>query len=169
MNNPTKNGINPCSILKWTTAPLRLETGTQLLASQNAVFESLTDPDQMCEVFSWMHHISVDEQTMMKGYGVGTKRFCHFGNGMVLEEVIVEWHPPYRYAYRGNDENHPFGMTGHLGIIECTPGGKGTQLIWKHYFDHSNLKAMLGQLNASVQMVLESLIERFNGTQADSS
>jgi hypothetical protein len=108
-----------------------------------------------------MHAVTVDNRNAVEPNGLGAKRRCHFGNGMVLEEVIVGWQPPLRYAYRGIDETHPFGMIGHLGIIECRPQGHSTRLIWKHYFEHSNPAAMLKKLDASVLMALDSLHDRF--------
>ncbi|MEM7126536.1 MAG: SRPBCC family protein [Chloroflexota bacterium] len=153
------------SIRQWTSAPLRLETATKLQAPSTDIFFCLTDPKQMCGIFSWMHDITVDNRAATEANGLGAKRSCYFGNGMVLEEIIVGWQPPHRYAYRGVDETHPFGMIGHLGIIECRPEEGGTLLLWQHYFEHSNPKAMLEHLTTSVQTAINSLIERFNRSQ----
>ena len=162
MNKLMPLGLEAWPLITWTSAPLRLETATRFDAPPRSIFSSLTDPEQMCNVFSWMHDISVDNRAAAEPNGLGARRYCHFGNGMVLEEIIVGWEPPHRYAYRGVDETHPFGMIGHLGTIDCLPDREGTLLLWKHYFDHSNPVAMLHQLRASVQMALDSLVVQFN-------
>ena len=149
---------------QWTIAPLRLENVVLLNAEPNTIFTCLTDPVQMCSVFSWMHDIHVDNSNAAAPNGLGAKRICHFGNGLVLEELIVGWEPPRRYAYYGIEESHPFGMLGHVGIIECFPDKNGMTLLWKHYFNHLNPAAMLVQLSASAQLAIDSLVERFNET-----
>lgn len=148
---------------EWTQAPLRLEIQLVLPAPSHLVFASLTDPEEMCAIFAWMHKVVVDHQTIdtLQVYGLGTKRRCFFGNGMVLEEVIVGWEPPLRYAYLGVDATHPFGMVGHLGIIICNPHGTETELLIQHYFDHPNPPAMCQQLEISLQQGLERMQERF--------
>ena len=157
MNNQYPTNAAPWPLAEWTSAPLQLDKAAIIAAPPEAVFTSLSDPAEMCRVFSWMHTITLDNSDAMEPNGLGAKRRCHFGNGMVLEEVIVGWEPPFRYAYRGVDETHPFGMIGHLGIIECRPFNAETNLIWKHYFDHSNPAAMRKQLNESVDMALQCL------------
>jgi uncharacterized protein YndB with AHSA1/START domain len=161
MNSRVQQPEATWSVHQWTSAPLQLKRSVALQARPGVVFATLTDPEQMCDLFSWMHAVGVDNHDASEPNGVGAKRRCHFGNGMVLEEVIVGWEPPTRYAYLGVDETHPFGMTGHLGTIECQPDGTGTRLVWSHYFEHANPEAMLEQLSASIEMAINSLVERF--------
>ena len=164
MNSQSLSTTEVWPIQKWTSAPLRLEKVAWFPVEPVVVFARLTEPDQMCRIFSWMHDITTDNTNAVQPNGLGAKRRCHFGNGMMLEEVIVGWEPPTRYAYRGVDETHPIGMLGHLGIIECQPRESGTILVWKHYFDHSNPAAMLQQLSASIQMGIDSMHESFQKT-----
>ncbi len=162
MNSQQHQSTERWPIQGWTSAPLRFEQEVVLQARPRAIFTILTDPEQMCTILAWMHNITVEDPHGGEQIGLGARRRCHFGNGMVLEELIVGWQPPLRYAYRGVDETHPFGMNGHLGIIECQPHDQGTHLIWRHYFDHSNLQAMRKQLAASMQMAIDSLLEQFH-------
>lgn len=147
---------------QWTTASLQLEVSARIHAQPTEIFAALTKPEEMCLLFSWMHEVSVDNSNATVPNGLGARRRCAFGNGMVLEEIIVGWEPPWRHAYRGLDETHPFGMVGHLGIIECHPTEGGTSLIWQQYFEHPNPAAMCKQLNASMQMAIQNLQERFS-------
>ncbi|MBV7327257.1 hypothetical protein KFU94_03180 [Chloroflexi bacterium TSY] len=164
MSIQTQPDAQKWSAQAWTFAPLQLKKITILQVKPSVIFTALTEPEQMCRLFSWMHKIEVDNSEATEPNGLGAKRRCSFGNGMVLEEIIVGWQPPTRYAYRGVDETHPFGMVGHLGTIECQPVmDDSTRLIWEHYFEHSNPAAMLKKLNESVDAVLQSMVDIFQG------
>ncbi len=146
-------------VAAWTSAPLRLEKVVRLAAKPADVFRSLTDPDEMCRIFGWMHAVTVDNAQAEVTGGLGARRQCHFGNGMVLEEVVVGWQPPHQYVYQGVDETHPFGMRGHVGVITCTEMADGdTELRWRHYFDHSNPEAMCQQLDESLNTAIQGLL-----------
>ena len=146
---------------RWSTAPLRIETVEQFQTEPLPLFISLTDPGEMCRTFGWMHKVTVDNAAATVPNGLGAIRRCHFGNGLVLEEEIVAWAAPSGFAYRGIDETHPFGMLGHLGIVQFVRKENGTELIWRQYFDHPNLEAMLTQLSANIEMVVDHLHMRF--------
>lgn len=159
---------NSFDISRWTNAPLRLQATAWLKAAPEAVFHDLSDPLRMCHVFPWMDTVQVRSKTAEPSYGPGARRYCHFGNGMVLEEVIVSWEPPFRYAYKGVDETHPFGMLDHLGVIRCDAQDGGTLLTWQHYFDHHNVEAMSEQLGGSMKEAITGLAARYNGDEMES-
>lgn len=115
----------------------------------------------MCSIFTWIHEVYIDNEHAITPGGLGARRSSYFGNGLVLNEIIVGWQPPFRYAYQGVELAHPFGMFGHLAIVECYRRGSRTQLIWKHYFNHLNPQAMLEQLTASMEMVVDRMQNRF--------
>lgn len=146
-------------IAQWTAAPLQLTSEERFSTSAEAIFQALTDPGIMCRIFPWMDTIDVsknaaDGQTKM---GLGSVRRCQFGNGMVLEEIIIGWCPPTGFAFKGVDHNHPFGMRGHVATLHFDEDKDGCQLTWKHYFDHSNPAAMRDQLIESVNAVFNNL------------
>ena len=172
------NSTSIPDITQWTSAPLRITTETVLETTPNHVFRAFSDPDQMCRLFPWMHKITVDFEanknplkgsSFVQGQSLNGRdtmiRRCYFGNGLVLEEEIVHWQAPHSYVYRGIDETHPFGMTGHAGSVHCQPHENGTWLSWKHYFQHSNPAAMSQQLMVNIDMALSSLIARYGGQQ----
>lgn len=159
---------------RWTDAPLRVATEALINTDPEPLFRALSDPDQMCRLFPWMQHVSVESikgsvrNRPLAGNGADPAghqmiRRCHFGNGMVLEEAIVSWHPPHQLAYRGIDETHPFGMIGHVGIVLFTPDQIATRLNWQQFFHHSNPDAMCAQIGANMEMALETLIELYGG------
>lgn len=145
-------------VSQWTMAPLQLTIRAQLEANIEAVFHAFSDPDELCRLFAWMHHIEVVNTETHTIYGASTKRRCHFGNGLVLEETIVGWWPPNGYAYLGSDEAHPFGMRGHLGLIWCESADEQTNLIWQHWFDHCDPAAMKERLNENIQAALQNFV-----------
>ena len=117
----------------------------------------------MCEVFAWMERVAVAPHAAGEAVGEGAMRTCYLGNGLVLEEEIVDWQPPHGYVYRGIEATHPFGMRGHVGVLSFAPVARGCRLVWRQYFDHSNVPAMREQLAQSMTVAISSLISRFGG------
>ena len=85
-------------------------------------------------------------------------------NGLVLEEEIIDWQPPHGYAFRGIEATHPFGMRGHVGVLTFKPTEAGCELIWQHYFNHSNVPAMREQLEQSMKSAIKALQGQIDGT-----
>ncbi len=148
-------------ITPWTAAPLQITLTTILKASPDVVFHALSDPEMMCQVFSWMDSVTVASPVASGEQTVGVLRTCIMDNGLVLEEEIVDWQPPQGYAYRGIDATHPFGMRGHVSVLSFTPVECGCQFVWQQYFDHSNIPAMREQLKQSMEAAVETLLRRF--------
>ena len=59
-------------------------------------------------MFPWIQSVSLDSGQADVDDGVGVRRCCNFGTGLVLEETIVGWNPPHLYAYACEDESNPF-------------------------------------------------------------
>ena len=154
------------NITDWTSAPLQIGMTARFDVSPEIVFHALSDPEMMCRTFPWMERVSIDSSLAVDKGGVGTIRTCTLGNGLVLEEEIVDWQPPQGYAFRGFDETHPFGMRGHVGVLAFASVKHGTQLTWQQYFDHSNVVAMREQLAESMQSALTALVQRYGGSFA---
>ena len=147
-----------------TSAPLRLEKTAKLYAPQAVTFEALSNHEKWPELFPWISAVRIDNSQAVIPNGLGARRICNFGNNMTLEEIIVGWHPPESYAYAVLDETHPFGMTGHVGVVSCRPGeADTTDLAWQHYYNHPNLDVMLQQLDGTMSMVITHLVDRFGG------
>ena len=111
--------ITNIDVSQWTMAPLQLATTHLLDVEMGIIFQALSDPNHLCQLFPWMQQIEVDNTAAQTPNGLGAKRRCHFGNGLVLEETIVGWWPPNGYAYRSTDEAHPIwharSSGSHLG------------------------------------------------------
>ncbi|MDJ0752808.1 MAG: SRPBCC family protein [Ardenticatenaceae bacterium] len=149
----------------WIQAPLQLEKTAELNWPAACVFDLLADHKKWPRLFPWLTGIQVDNTHALIADGLGARRICHFGNGMVLEEVIVSWDPDRSYAYAGIDDSHPFGMTDHVAVVTCEPVGQQTYLSWVHYFHHPNPPAMREQLKETMNAVMESLINNCGGRQ----
>ena len=123
-------------IRQWTAAPLRISSTVMINATPNVVFHILSDPAMMCQVFSWMERVTVTFSSTNRAQVTGALRTCVLGNGLVLEEEIVDWQPPQGYAFRGIDATHPFGMRGHVGVLSFASNGEGCCLVWQHQQGH---------------------------------
>jgi Polyketide cyclase / dehydrase and lipid transport len=160
----------PFDVACWTTAPLRLEQAVWLPAVPAAVFALLSNHEALPRLFVWIHRVMVDNSHAIVPGGLGARRICLFGDDMILEEIIVGWDPPHLYAYAGVDATHPFGMTGHVGIIQCAASGTdGTLMRWQQFFDHPHLIAMQTQLDRSLHAAMRNLLCYFNHTAAAST
>jgi hypothetical protein len=148
---------------QWTTAPLQIALTANFKGSPNVVFHALSDPEMMCQVFSWVDRVTVVPPASSSVFAVGALRTCLMSNGLILEEEIVDWQPPLGYAYRGIDATHPFGMRGHVSVLSFTPAECGCQFIWRQYFEHSNVPAMREQMEQSMAAAIDVLLGRFGG------
>ena len=156
--------VGDFDIAQLTVAPLRLEKKTRLSAPPAVIFELLSNHEKWPSLFPWVNAVRIDNSNAVIKNGLGARRICNFGNNMVLEEIIVGWNPPRSYAYGVLDETHPFGMIGHVGVVICEADRDNTaELAWQHYFDHPNLDAMLQQLDSTMSMAMNSLLDRFGG------
>ncbi|MEM7537605.1 MAG: hypothetical protein AAF639_35875 [Chloroflexota bacterium] len=163
---------HPFTIHSWTPAPLQLEKVVRLDWPMVCVFDLVANHKIWPKIFPWLQDVVVDNTHAIVKNGLGARRRCNFGNGMILEEVIIGWHPPQMYAYASLDDNHPFGMTSHVGVLSCgnallddveqnasgDVGSTQTTLTWRHYFHHLNPAAMQTQLNQSLDAAIQGLI-----------
>ena len=141
-------------------APLQFETSLMLAAPQTAVFHALADHAHFCDFVPGMSRVLVDSSHACQPNGVGTIRTCYFGNDMLLEERIVLWQPPFSYGYSATAPN-PFGLWNHLAVMECHPLQTQTKLIWKQYFEHDDLPAMLRLMHQTFDGVIGEIYGRF--------
>ncbi|MFC1975699.1 SRPBCC family protein [Chloroflexota bacterium] len=156
--------IGGLGITNFTTAPLRLVQSVWLKVSQEKIFFIVSNPQEWSRLFPWVQSVTVDSRQAEVEGGVGARRCCNFGNGMVLEETIVAWNPPHMYAYSCQDETNPFGLKDHLGLVTCQADAEaGTILTWRQYFAHPNPQAMVEKMDGSLSMAILKLINRFNG------
>lgn len=155
--------VGPFEVAQLTSAQLQYQKVARLDAPQSIVFEALASHKQWPNLFPWVQAVSVDNSRALVPNGLGARRTCYFGNNLMLEELIVGWHPPHAYAYAGLEESHPFGMRNHVGIIRCKLQDNRTILSWQHYFEHCNLAAMLQQLDGTMTAVIQNLIDFFGG------
>jgi hypothetical protein len=167
-NSVITGGLN---ITRFTQAPLRLVQSVWLKASQEKVFSIVSNHNELEKLFPWIQSVSVDSSQADVEGGVGVRRCCNFGNGLVLEETIVGWNPPYMYAYACQDETNPFGLKGHLGLVTCQADAEdgtilpedGTILTWRQYFGHPNPQAMVEKMDGSLSIAIQKLMNRFSG------
>lgn len=149
---------------EWTQAPMQIEKTAILNWPVDCVFNLLTDHTRWPRIFPWLESVTVDNSRAIVKNGLGARRICDMGNGMLLEEVIVGWQPTQMYAYAGLDETHPFGMRGHVSVLRFDAEENGrSRLSWQHYFDHANPAAMREHLDSSLNAAMESLIKNCGG------
>lgn len=160
-DSPITGGFD---ISQITKAPLRLAKSIWLKASQEKIFAIVSNHTELPSLFPWVQSVTVESSQAEVEGGVGARRCCNFGNGLVLEETIVGWNPPQMYAYSCQDETNPFGLRGHLGLVTCqTDAEGGTILTWRQYFDHPNPQAMVEKMDGSLSGAIQKLIDRFGG------
>ncbi|MEM7035199.1 MAG: SRPBCC family protein [Chloroflexota bacterium] len=148
-------------ITQWTIAPLQITMNQTLNAPPEAIFQTLSDPEMMCNLFSWMDSVAIASPAASNTTTVGSLRTCILGNGLILEEEIIDWQPPYGYAFRGIDATHPFGMRGHVGVLSFTPTECGCLFTWQQYFDHSNVPVMRQHLTQNMEAAIDTLKQSF--------
>lgn len=154
------------NLQQWTQAPLQMEKSAILNWPADCVFCLLTDHSRWPRIFPWLEAVTIDNSQAIIKNGLGAKRICDMGNGMLLEEIIVGWQPTRMYAYAGLDESHPFGMRGHVSVISFDAVDNGrSRLTWQHYFDHANPVAMRDHLDSSMEAAMQSLIKNCGGEQ----
>ena len=146
-------------ISQWTSAPLQITLTAVIDAAPDVVFQAFSDPEMMCQVFSWVDGVTIMPPAANGAQAVGALRRCMLINGLVLEEEIVDWRPPYGYTYRGIDATHPFGMRGHVGVLSSAPAKHGSRLVWQQYFEHSNAPAMREQMEQSMAAAIKTVQE----------
>ena len=129
----------------------------------------VSDHHRMSELVPWIRDAAMDTSHTGQAVGVGSIRCCNFGNGLVLEEKIALWHPPYLYAYSCLENTNPFGLLGHLSLVVCEAVAPvETVLTWQHYFDHANPQAMQEKMDSSMTMAFQTLVSRFDGKLLES-
>ena len=164
MDALSERTVGKLNIDEVTQAPLRLARSAWLKASQEKVFWLVSNPEALSKLIPWVRSVMMDNSQAVVEGGVGARRCCNFGNGLVLEETIVSWHPPSMYAYACVEETNPFGLTGHLGLVTCeADSAEETILTWRHYFDHPNPAAMQEKMEDSLSMTMQTLLNRFGG------
>lgn len=146
----------------FTQAPLQARFDVRLKASAEAVFNVVANHAKMCDIVPGMERITVRAAVDGEPSGVGTVRYCDFGNDMVIAEQIVLWQPPLAYGYKIAVPN-PFGLWHHFSRVDCYPEEQHTHLTWRQFFDHDDLPAMLALISGSLLGVFENLIGRFGG------
>jgi carbon monoxide dehydrogenase subunit G len=147
----------------WTTAPLRLSLSAIFHAQPGTVFDALSNPKMMCRILPGIDRIVIESGSAAGTNGVGAVRTCTLDSGLILREEITHWQPPHRYAFRGLEEEHPLGMRDHLSVLALDSRREGTRLIWKQYFNHSNLPLVSAQLQQSMETTLAKLIMFYGG------
>lgn len=156
--------VNSFNVVEFTPAPLRLARSAWLKAAQAKVFWLVSHPEALSKLIPWVRSVTMDNNQAVVEGGVGARRRCNFGHGLVLEETIVSWQPPSMYAYACVEETNPFGLTGHLGLVTCEADDvEETILTWRHYFDHPNPAVMQEKMEASLSMTMQTLINRLGG------
>ncbi len=164
MDGLSERTVGKLKIHEVTQAPLRLARSAWLKASQEKVFGLVSHHEELSKLIPWVRSVTMDNSQAAVEGGVGARRCCNFGNGLVLEETIVAWYPPYMYAYACAEETNPFGLTGHLGLVICeADGAKETILTWRHYFNHPNPAVMQEKMEGSLSLTMQTLLNRFGG------
>ena len=155
-NNPTSAPAANDFGLQSQPAPLQADYQAFLLAPVAAAFAMVGNHESYREFVPNLKNITLCQSKR------GLIRVCDFGHGMIVEEQILLWQPPTRFAYAMLTPN-PFGIRHHYATVTCQPYKAGTQLRWQHYFEHDDLTAMLSMLNKMFEAFFIRLFGQFEG------
>jgi hypothetical protein len=150
--------IHGFAIDSVSDAPLQLAQYALLYASQQDVFELVSDHEGMSQHTFSLAKVSFDDSKAKSACGEGTKRFCSTPVGFVIKEEIVCWQAPKIYGYA--ILNATTLLPQHLGLVQVEElDDHRTLLMWRTYF-HGR---MVGGLFArtALGVVLPDMVSNF--------
>ena len=154
----TNRVIHGFSIDTVTKAPLQLAQYAILNASQQEVFDLVSDHEGMAQYTFSLAKVSFDDSKAKTPCGEGTKRFCSTPVGFVIEEKIVCWQPPKMYGYAVL--NVESVLPNHLGVVQIEAlDDKRTLLMWRTYFHGRLVGGIFAR--AALGAVLPDMVANF--------
>jgi carbon monoxide dehydrogenase subunit G len=116
---------------RLTDAPLQMTHTTRLGATQQELFDYISDPDRLSEWIPGAKKTWSDDSKAEAPKQVGSVRMIQGSLGKPTREVVKVYEPPHLLAYsltRGST----FGLfSDHLGVVTCEPHRDGgTVLCW---------------------------------------
>ncbi|MEM9292887.1 MAG: SRPBCC family protein [Acidobacteriota bacterium] len=160
---PPPRLVGSLEIDKITPAPVQVIRGVTLAATPGEVFDFVTDHQE------WPGFFSAIESVKVAGDGRrGSERSFTLAGGGSLSERIVAFDEPGAdglgtFAYSIEPEN-PFGVQGHLAVIELRPAdGGGTALLYHQFFNHPDLAAIAPVVAGGTDEILSNILYRFGG------
>lgn len=110
--------------------PIEFAAEIAVAAPPEVVFAFIADHQRLPAWVPGLRRVEVDNSLALTTGGVGTRRTLYPFVGLSGVEVIVDFEPPHRLAYRASDESLRGMLTQHLAEISCQPVAPGTHLRW---------------------------------------
>lgn len=150
-------------------SPLQIELRFYLDLPPAEAFDLVAH--RLTEWFTLIHEVRWDHTRSSAGReapGACSERVCQLG-GKALREVITEYQPGRRYAYRADlaRSELKMPMEDHLGTFEVTPIGNQSLVTWRQHFrarwymPAAMLRWQLG--TRMMRPAVQRLIDRFGG------
>ncbi len=146
-----------------TKAPLQIVRSVTLDATPEEAFEFVTDHQ------NWPRFRAPILSVKVSGNGRkgSTRSFALAGGGSFSERIVAFDKPSGgkggTFAYSVTP-NNPFGVKGHLAVIEFRPAdGGGTALHYHQIFDHADLKAIAPRVASGTDEIIANVLYRFGG------
>ena len=160
---PPPRIIGSLEVDKITQAPVQVIRSVTLAATPQQVFDFVTDHQ------NWPGFLSPIESVAVTGDGRrGSQRSFALAGGGTVSERIVAFDEPgadgmATFAYAVEPGN-PFGVQGHLAVLELRPAdGGGTALSYHQFFDHPDLTAIAPVIAGGTDEILAHILYRFGG------
>lgn len=117
-----------------TGSPLQFDVSCEIDAPPEAVFDFLTDFEQLPSWMPLMKKVTVDNTNAVTPRQVGAVRVIDSGVGRPTLETVRAWQRPVLLSYSANDASFRGMFDSHLGILTCEPlEGARTRFRWQTY------------------------------------
>ncbi|MEO1086173.1 MAG: SRPBCC family protein, partial [Acidobacteriota bacterium] len=152
-----------------TTAPLQIVRSVTLDAAPSEVFTFVTDHSEWPGLLPSIESVSVSGTG-----GLGSTRSFALAGGGTLSERIVAFNAPdgdgmASFAYSVSP-NNPFGVKGHLAVLELRPADDGGTVLGYHQiFDHPEVDTVAPAVAQGTDAILSQILYRFGGERRGSS
>jgi len=96
---------------EWTdTAPVKVRSSRELLASPEEVWEAITDTPSWP---TWFTAITSAEVTGQQDGGLGSRRRVTIQKRFAIDEEFIVWDPPRSWGFTVYEANGPFPRLSH--------------------------------------------------------
>lgn len=173
MNNQNQDRIvRGCDVDSITAAPLQLVQHAYLGASNEEVFEVVSNHATLHKFTKTITHIDIDNSVsiVQNTCDVGTLRYCHTPLRMIINEKIVWWEFPFIYGYQ--ILNFQTILPDHLGLVLTEPTVDGhTLLTWRTYFGGKMISERFARISLGIILpdLVGNITKHFGGRAVSAS
>jgi ribosome-associated toxin RatA of RatAB toxin-antitoxin module len=151
--------IEGIEIDSYTKAPLQLHKSLFVTATPDEVFTTLANHTAMPEWFPGMTAVRVNCDPAQEEGGVGTVRYCAFGEEEMTEDIVLS-QAPTLLAYAIRDGNF-MGLQNHFALVTVKAQDEGSLVSWYQFFNHPYPDVFNEQGGGMLEGALNNLRHRF--------